>query len=58
MTQDELQKIWNGHLLAPKRNRLSAEPWLAGDNRLGRLNMRGGAVWLSGLVASLALLPE
>ena len=40
------------------RNRLSAEPWLGGDNRLGRLNMWGGAAWLSGLVATLALLPE
>ncbi len=40
------------------RNRLSAESWLGGDNRLGRLNMWGGAAWLSGLVATLALLPE
>ncbi len=40
------------------RNRLSAEPWLGGDNRLGILNLWGGAAWLSGLVASLALLSE
>ncbi len=34
--------------------------WLGGDtgNRLGGLNMWGGAAWLSGLVATLALLPE
>ncbi len=29
------------------RNRLSAEPWLGGDNRLGRLNLWGGAAWHS-----------
>ncbi len=40
------------------RNRLSAESWLGGDNRLGRLNMWGGAAGLSGIVATLALLPE
>ncbi len=40
------------------RNRLSAESWLGGDDRLGRLNMWGGAALLSGLVATLALLPE
>ena len=40
------------------RNRLSAEPWLGGDNRLCRLNMWGRAAWLSGLVATLAILPE
>ncbi len=39
-------------------NRLSAESWLRGDNRLGRLNMWGGAAWLSGLDATLALLLE
>ncbi len=39
-------------------NRLSAESWLGGDNRFGRLNISGGAAWLSGLVATLALLPE
>ncbi len=39
-------------------NRLSAEPWLRGDNRLGRLNLWGGAAWLSGLVVTLVLLPE
>ncbi len=44
--------------LITRRNRLSAEPWLGGDNRLGRLILWGGAAWLSGLVATLALLPE
>ena len=46
------------HLAGTGRNRLSAEPWLGGDNRLGRLNLWGGAAWLSGLVATLTLLPE
>ncbi len=40
------------------RNSLSDELWLGGDNHLGRLNTWGGAAWLSGLVAALALLPE
>ncbi len=40
------------------RNHLSAEPRLGGDYRFGLLNMRGGAAWLSGLVATLVLLPE
>ena len=44
--------------LVARRNRPSAQPWLGGDNRLGRLNMWSGAAWLSGLVAALALLPE
>ncbi len=43
--------------MLPGRNRLSAETWLGGDNRLGRLNLWGGAAWRFGLVATLALLP-
>jgi hypothetical protein len=46
------------HLPDSGCNRLSAEARLGGDNRLGRLNMWGGAAWLSGLVACLELLPE
>ncbi len=43
------------------RNRLSAESWpLGDDNLLGSLGFKlwGETAWLSGLVATLALLPE
>ncbi len=49
--------ISNAYCVPTGRYRLSAEPWLGGDNHLGRLNLWGGAAWLSGLVATLALLP-
>ena len=53
-----LKNYLESNIRSAGRNRLSAEPWLGVDNRLGRLNMWGGAAWLSGLVATLALLPE
>ena len=48
--------LWNIFSVIPDVKRPSAESWLGGDNHTGRLHMWDEAAWISGFVASLALL--